>query len=1145
MATLEVHDGKGRVEYVTIRQDHLALFGSDPKCDIVLADPQAIPFHGRIRCKKGTFKVEAFPEAKSIVLNGAKVIASKLLVGDEIRVGAYRIFLINADDVSVETEKTRVQAAPVAKPGSPAAPLQRGPAARANPQPAGAAADSPEQRLKRANPTPTKPSTPVPRWKRLLRKVWREQAPGEERLAGSPLVLALIVALALLVVLGLGLFNIIATNTAERQFRMAEDSYSTGDYRNAIALYDLFLKSNGRDPRANKVRVMRALANVRQYSVGAGPVWTSALEAAQEMQKSVGKLKEYEDAHIELAEIVLRGAEAITDRAKASAEPKVLAEAKAALTLHTRIAGPPAKSLQDKTNIAKKMVDAEAAVLKGQTRLKALADMDSALKAASAARVYSTRDNLIELYPDLANDRMVVDRLKAGNELLRKAVSFDPTTHSAETVPLSEPLGPPTTLVLRSSSAAKPAAGPQPPVVFAIADGVAYGIDGSDGTPLWQVPVGLASPFQPIPVSGSEPAVLVFDTRTDELVRLKARSGQLLWRLPIGEHIATPPLILGNEAFQAVPSGRLLKIDLISGTFSGALQLNRPLLRAPAADEAGQHLYLAADSAVLYVLTRDPLSCIAVEYLGHDAGSIGCPPARIGRYVIVSENHGINDGRWHVFAIDEETGKVRPVQQLQVPGWTWETPTTAGAVVWSVNDRMGLTAFAIGEVGAKVALNPIAKTIPDTGPSGPAFARGRSEREIIVSGGRTGRFDLNVERQSLTPGWKLSAAGPAVAPVQLADRNMILTQQATEGRGVVVWAVNPTDGSVLWRTVLGAAWPAGLTPSADGGSLTTLGTDGRAISLSRDQLAAGGFIEQPIPPDVDRQIPPGPLQRIESGDLTIVVPSTVADYILVREGSGAFRRVNLPAALGAAPVLWGSDLFAPGGDGRAYLIDPKTGGSKAEPYVPPFDKAKPTRWLAPVKLEDDAVVIADTSGRIRRLIKQTDPRVHLAVSGEAEIRGGLATDPAASGIAVVLATEDGQIRSLAGNDLGALGQWPLESPRSLGPVSSSGHAFVADSAGRVLAFGGEGRRLWTVDMKESPPLGAPVVRDGSALFLGRDGTLHRRSLTDGKALDRNVLGILPSGGPWAIGPDIAVAVGPGSIRIVTGKAETTAKTDSP
>ena len=98
MATLEVHDGPGRVQRVTIARDQTVLFGSSPKCDIVLDDPGVLPFHGRIRWKRDRFKVDASPEAEFVEVNGRKMATSSFRQGDEIRVGSCRIFLINADD---------------------------------------------------------------------------------------------------------------------------------------------------------------------------------------------------------------------------------------------------------------------------------------------------------------------------------------------------------------------------------------------------------------------------------------------------------------------------------------------------------------------------------------------------------------------------------------------------------------------------------------------------------------------------------------------------------------------------------------------------------------------------------------------------------------------------------------------------------------------------------------------------------------------------------------------------------------------------------------------------------------------------------------------------------------------------------------
>ena len=198
------------------------------------------------------------------------------------------------------------------------------------------------------------------------------------------------------------------------------------------------------------------------------------------------------------------------------------------------------------------------------------------------------------------------------------------------------------------------------------------------GAPLWQVPVGLSSPFPPLAIAGGEPSALVFDARHDELVRLDARTGALVWRQALGEPIADPPLVLGNQVIQATKRGKLLLIDLPSGEVRGTLDLRLPLTRTPVGDESGEFLYVLAESDCLFVLKRDPLACAAVEYLGHAAGSLPCAPARIGRFLIVPENHAQASSRWRVFVTDEEGAGMTPVQQVDVPGWTWGTPAASG-----------------------------------------------------------------------------------------------------------------------------------------------------------------------------------------------------------------------------------------------------------------------------------------------------------------------------------------------------------------------------------------------------------------------------------------------------------------------------------
>jgi len=98
MATLEVHDGEGRVQFVELARDHPVLFGTSVACDIVLSGAGIFPVQGRIRWKKGRYRVEASPDAEYVVINGHKMTSSSLHQGDEMTVGRCRLFLLRLDE---------------------------------------------------------------------------------------------------------------------------------------------------------------------------------------------------------------------------------------------------------------------------------------------------------------------------------------------------------------------------------------------------------------------------------------------------------------------------------------------------------------------------------------------------------------------------------------------------------------------------------------------------------------------------------------------------------------------------------------------------------------------------------------------------------------------------------------------------------------------------------------------------------------------------------------------------------------------------------------------------------------------------------------------------------------------------------------
>lgn len=1208
MATLEVHDGQGRVEYVAVTPDKPVWIGSDPsKCGIVLRGPGVLPVHARLRWKETRYRIEATPEAKGVLVNGRGMLASSVREGDEVKIGPCLLYIsgVESPPAGSVDPGARAQKAPPAQARAAAVPprLKSGQAAPSTDwrkldepppptiqktivaqvvSPPGAApaktkknrpiapgqpAETPGSAAPGGTPFDPNAAKPTPVVIEQLKKLWRvllvgDQVPGQEDILRSPLVITLTMTFVVLVSVSLIIWKQLANARRERAYHQARETREKGDFVNAVAQIGGFIENYPTDNRVAEMRALLAMARVEKYGRGMSPLWDPAIEEATKFATEAEQDREdYRDYVEDVAEIVRSAAIAYADQAKGRAVPAgnrplpplrtaaaslksaegARDQMKAAEELHRRLTGANHEGLFKKGPYFAKKAEALAAIEKARFRLGLLEAMDKGLKAKSAERVYANRDRLVLRFPDQAKDPEVLRFLREANELLRKAVTFDPTSREAYTSPRQEPLGPATSLVLRSRTAGgffPSSASPKGMVVYALADGFAYGLDGADGKPLWQVPVGLASPFVPKPIpSAEEPSALVFDSRSNELLRLDGRSGKLIWRLELGEPIHAPPLILGNQAAIAAPGGNFMVANLETGKLAGTLKLGRRLASAsPIADEQGQYFLALADEANVFVMSREPLGCVSVVYNGHSAGSIPCAPARLGRYVVVAENHTLDACRWSVLLFDDQKGVLIPRQQIEHPGWTWETPPGAGSILWAVTDRGGVQAFAAGGYTELEPFKLITKTTAEAKSSGPAYARAPNERELFVSSSLSGRYDLNADSQAIRQRWTLQSAGPSQGPLQADDRLVVLTQQFQEGVGVALWGVDIDTGSPVWRTVLGVPWT--VIPGADpkGNGLKTLLADGRPITIDRDQLASGGFIEQILPKPGEVQLPVGPLKRLETNGLTILVPEPHASHLLVREGNEPFRRVDLPSPLGTEPLIVGKDVLIPGEGGRAFLIDPKTGLSRIEPYVSPFDRNRPVRWKAPVTLDGDAIVLADESGLVRRMVRREKPTPRLSATAQVDLKHAIIADPASTGGAVVLATDDGKIHVLSGRDLSPVGITTLDAPRALGPIEAGGRVFVADSAGNVVAFGPQGQKLWTVSLQEPPPIVPPVVAKDLVLLLGREGKLLRRSLADGSGRPPLPLDIVASGDPRLVGSDVVIPVSPGSIRLLKPEA---------
>src|ERR1019366_134345 len=130
--------------------------------------------------------------------------------------------------------------------------------------------------------------------------------------------------------------------------------------------------------------------------------------------------------------------------------------------------------------------------------------------------------------------------------------------------------------------------------------------------------------------------------------------------------------------------------------------------------------------------------------------------------------------------------------------------------------------------------------------SGPAFALARSDRELWVASGHSGRFELDLERGAIEPRAPILQPGPALAPMQKAGKLVIMTFQDQANGGVALWALDPDSNTVVWKTAVGAPWVA-APASAAGEALSVIARDGREVLLKPEQIERGGFLVEGMP----------------------------------------------------------------------------------------------------------------------------------------------------------------------------------------------------------------------------------------------------------------------------------------------------------
>lgn len=954
---------------------------------------------------------------------------------------------------------------------------------------------------------PAAPLAPLPARRRRLHKTW-----------DSPLLLIGGGVLLVLVILGAVFLWAVGRQTGDEALAAAHEEYRNGAYQQAIARYEDYLRRWPRHHGASQARVNLGMAQLRQAVEAAEPRqdWPQAFRRAREVLAEVQKENAFATAHPELAALLPKIAEGMADQAESAGDASTLDLARQAHELAVSSQYIPAE-LQPAERLHQVQVRLEL-IQRRQAQAEHLAAAVDAVRRAVADAVpreaYARYDELVSQYPQARGDADLQAAMRELAAAETRGIRLTEADQPPQDVPPA-PVAGGTVLTSREGGDA-----PLEPAqsVCVLCDGVAYSLAARDGRLRWRRFLGLDTlwPPQPLPGSGGRVAI---DTQSGGVCLLDDATGRPKWFQPVSPLPELPPSLSEGDVFQAVPDGRLLKIDGRSGRLRAWLELPQAL-STPVTPGAQGRLYAAAQRGTLYVLSFSDKASWQSVYLGHEPGCVTAAPAVAGRWLLIADNHAADRARLHVAALSPSGQVEKIVHTIEsLHGHVERPPLVDGDRVHLLTDRGTWYTFQINPADeAQPLVQQLAHRLAVRQPMARhVWLRGNT---VWIAERQLARYRLPGDLSRLQSEQVLYDTDITVQPLVSQGNVVFHVRRRVSASGLAVAALDAASGKPFWETRLAVP----LVAPAEPRSAKSSGESSEPTEPLRLLTADGQLYELPVGrvPDGTETQPVAEYacpHALAEATRSVMIPCGGAAFVepglrvlLDWPGAGGsrLRQVRLPDGdLPAGnPVAFAGGLAVPGRIGQVYLLDIRTGGALAKPYQPPVDAPRPFTWQAAA--EGQTLVLVDDTGTIHRVQLAADPLPHLRAAEPPAAGPRLASPLVPLGETAFARGADGALHAF---------DWPAAQPRQ--PIALAekitwgphrcGDLMLA-AGGQLAAVEARGEVRWTRPLGEA--LVAPAWRDGSRLLLAtRGGVLLVLDAADGRELAR-----VDVGQPLAHGP---------------------------
>ncbi len=961
----------------------------------------------------------------------------------------------------------------------------------------------------------------------------------------SPLILIGGGALGLLLLGGIGLYLLMGLQSGDQLIDSAKSAYSSGSYSQAREEYEAFVEDFTTHLRWSEARVALSVVKLRQLVEGSTD-WDRALSLAQEELPKIEDEPAFPEARAEFASLVPRitrglakqadEASAADDGSNAEEVDKLVARTKDALKILGNTKYVP-KSQRDDAEIA----EFQELLARVGRRREALADLNATLAAIGsatasddAAAAYRSHAEFVSRRPGLREDERLASGLAEAIEAERQTIRFVEDAAEAATEERPSPIALAIPLATPSREGTTSASG----LFTRQLAGVLYGLKPTDGSLIWRRPVGerlaevLTTPI------GKD--LLVIDHRHGELLRIKASSSKLVWRVALeepGEKSGlNQPVSVGDRVLVSSESGRLWSVDAATGRRLGYAAFAQPLRAAPAVDQERGRAYVVGEQSSLYTLDAETLACQAVRYTGHARGSISVAPIFLDGWVMTLENAGEATSRLNVYSTDDSGAIASQLADWRLDGVA-STPIGVFERRLLVATESGAT-YLYELVGEREG-QPLTLLASRGAESGPPQRRYAVEVDggVWIAGEGLRRTAASPADSSLVSRNLADACDRDlfIGPLETRGNAILHSRRTRDGLGAVVAASDTRSGELVWETSLAA--PPAVAPAISrkpqGVVATTLAGHTHLI----DSAAIRARVSAEPAAEPSRSTRYEAAVSLGSGEAVLMQKGSKQWLRTALTPRASARVLRLPGELASRPAKMAKYLVTPLSIGQVHLLD-STGKQIATPFQPRVEVGTTIDWTPPAVAQvagQRLVVLSDGESIVYSLRLNTSGDPTLEEAGTYRLEGSRpATGAAIVGQRAAIGLEDSRIAFFDLPAMGGQSELALPAGIAWGPFAAGERLLVGTDDGRLLAIDPTGtpRIAWQAELGTAGAIGEPLVSDGVVTIVSPAGLVRRLSLADGAEQAKLDLGQKLGSGATAYGTRLLLAAADGTVLVV-------------